>query len=217
MKSGLVIAAGGSSRRFGGNKLFEMLLGKPVFLHSLERLSPFVDETVLVVPESEKAHFADELAKHGLLERVRVVVGGSDRGASVLNGVLALRDDVEVVAVQDAARPYTSVDLLQRCLASAMEHGSGVAAHRVTDTIKVATPEGIVIDTPDRSTLWAAETPQAFLRQLLIEGYRKCSDAGAAITDDAQAVQALGVDVRLVENTENNMKITYRKDLNSGS
>ncbi|MBR0459894.1 MAG: 2-C-methyl-D-erythritol 4-phosphate cytidylyltransferase [Victivallales bacterium] len=210
--TGLVIAAGGFAMRFGSNKLFAELALRPVFLHSLARLAPYVAQTVLVVPVTAHNEFVQHLQMAGLTN-VTIVDGGPIRQASVLAGVKALRPEITLVAIQDAARPLTPVDLLQRCLESARQFGSGIAAHQVTDTIKVVSAEGIILSTPDRNTLWAAETPQCFRKDWLLEAYETCQQQNIVVTDDAQAVQLLGHSTRIVPSQTPNLKITYQDDL----
>lgn len=214
---GLVVAAGGSSRRFGaaGNKLLRDLDGLPVVCHCLRTLGSVVlpRHIVLVVAAGSEDDFRLAVDRAGLSGEIRMTPGGTNRTESVWNGVCALPPACSLVAVQDAARPRTGVELLERCVASARLHGSGVAAHRVTDTIKVADPGGIVLSTPARDTLWAAETPQVFRRDWLEAACRTVLESGAEATDDAQAVEHLGHPVHLVESRLPNPKITYPHDL----
>lgn len=212
---GLIVAAGGSSSRFGSNKLFERINGKPVFIMCLEQLVPVVGvkNAVLVVSADLRDEYHTILTEFAL-GGIRLANGGTDRAASVRSGLAVLPHGLDYVAIQDAARPLTTPALLRRCHDAAVEFGAAIAAHRVTDTIKVADSDGFAVDTPDRSTLWAAETPQVFRRSLLEDAYRHCAEQGIAVTDDAQAVQLLGHPVKLVENSDLNMKITYRHDLN---
>ena len=212
-RTGLVIAAGGASRRFGGgSKLFQELGGMPVFMHSVVNLRDACDCCVIVVPGHDKASFEQAL-ESCRIGGVQVVCGGAERSDSVLAGLKALPADVKYAAIHDAARPLASAALLLRCMEAARMNGAAIAAHRVTDTIKVADGGMHVIDTPDRDTLWAAETPQVFLREWLEEAYERCRLSGLHVTDDAQAVKSLGHDVLLVENTSCNIKITSRDDL----
>lgn len=213
-EAGLVVVAAGGSRRFGErNKLLEPLGGQPVFLHCLRRLGTVVppERTVLVVPPAERAAFAAALAGCGLA--IALVDGGASRAESVRAGLRALPPAVRLAAVQDAARPFTSAELLEHCLASAREHGSGVAAHRVTDTIKTVDEEEFVLDTPDRSRLRATETPQVFRRAELEDAYRLCLERSMQPGDEAQALESLGRPVRLVLHEDPNPKLTYRTDL----
>lgn len=213
---GLIVAAGGSSSRFGhGNKLLMDLAGLPVFCHCLRAFLPLLPagRAVLVVPAASEPLFAAALAAAGWGERVRLVPGGASRQASVQAGLAALPAAATIVAVQDAARPLATAELLARCVASARACGSGVAAHRVVDTIKAATAEGAVTATPDRRALWAAETPQVFRRDWLAAAYELVARDGLEVTDDAQAVQLAGHPVQLVESQQDNLKITRAADL----
>ena len=211
--SGVIFAAGGSSTRFGGNKLFAPLGGMPLFCHALKRFSEWLppNHCVLVVPLAEMDNFSQIIAEQNL-NNIIIAEGGATRFHSVASGLRSLPKEISLVAVQDAARPLTSLALLQACLQSARECGSGVAAHRVVDTIKTASTDGMVIGTPDRQSLWAAETPQAFRREWLEAAYG-LNTSSQVPTDDAQAVQNAGFPVKLVENHEPNLKVTYPADL----
>jgi 2-C-methyl-D-erythritol 4-phosphate cytidylyltransferase len=213
-EAGLVVAAGGGSSRFGGtNKLLQLLGDVPVFLHCLRRLGTVIppERTVLVAPADEHEAFADALREAGLA--IAVVDGGATRPESVLAGLRALPPEATLVAVQDAARPFTSAALLKRCLASAREHGSGVAARAVTDTIKTVDEQDFVLTTPDRSQLRATETPQVFPRDQLEAAYASCLSQDLYPSDEAQAIEALNHPVHLVVHDQANPKLTYASDL----
>ena len=211
---GLVVAAGGGSSRYGGgNKLLALLGGEAVFLHCLRRLAAVVPSarTVLVVPATEADAFAAALRQAGL--EIRLVPGGATRPESVLAGLRALPEEAEIAAVQDAARPFTPADLLRRCIESARAHGSGVAARPVVDTIKIVDEQDYVLTTPDRSRLRATETPQVFPRAELAAAYEQCLSRGLCPSDEAQAIEALNLPVRLVVHEQPNPKLTYVGDL----
>ena len=215
---GLIIAAGGSSTRFGkGNKLFQMLNDLPVFCHCLKN---FLDggtpaACLLVVPENSHNEFQLLLDRYlpALASQIQIIPGGDTRMASVLEGLNTLPANCCYVAVQDAARPLSSANLLQRCLDSARHTGSGIAAHRLTDTIKQATPDGKVLKTLDRNSLWATETPQVFQRELLMKAYQHCHNTQKNFTDDAQLLEETGIPVQLIDNPQPNPKITFPEDL----
>ncbi len=215
---GVVIAAGGSATRFGGttNKLLRNLDGIPLIAHCLRTFLTVLpaDQMVVVIPPGQGAEFHGALRAGGLDPKaIRCVGGGERRQDSVGNGLRALPSPLTIVAVQDAARPYSSQSLIKDCLESARRHGSGVAARRVVDTIKVADSAGRVQRTLDRNLLWATETPQVFRRELLEAAYRQANAQGLAVTDEAQAVEILGQPVHLVEHREPNPKITFASDL----
>jgi len=212
----LVVVAAGRNERFGSavNKLLIPLLGLPVVCHCLRRFAPVIrpEMTVLVVPQDQEPAFAAALRK-ARIRGVTLVAGGPARQDSVALGLAAVPPVARYVAVQDAARPFASAALLLQCIEAARKHGSGVAARRVTDTIKVASKAGRVRSTPDRRTLWAAETPQVFRREVLVTAYARVCQRRKQVTDDAQAVELLGKPVFLVEHSEDNRKITFASDL----
>lgn len=212
---GVIIAAAGAGSRFRyGNKLFKCLDGLPVFCHCLktflECLSP--EHIRLVVSEENRCVFRDILRKYNL-PQISCVAGGETRGQSVLNGLKDLPNSVEYAAVHDAARPYTSGELVEKCIASALKYGSGVAAKPVTDTIKITDTNGNVVSTPDRTRLRAAETPQIFIKEVLINAYEKLQKTPLPVTDDASAVELAGGRVHLVLHNGFNGKITFSHDL----
>lgn len=213
----LIIAAGGTSRRFGTgeNKLLRQLNGLPVICHTLKNflsvLNP--DMVVVVVPEGNEEQFRRAFAAGAVPDQIDVEKGGYTRQESVLNGLRELPERAQYVAIQDGARPFTSVELLTACLKSARQHGSGVAARKVTDTIKIAEPGGRVVSTPDRDTLWATETPQVFKTRLIHDAYEKAVRKNLHTTDDAQVAELAGHDVYLVAHYEDNRKITFVHDL----
>ncbi|MFO7821758.1 MAG: 2-C-methyl-D-erythritol 4-phosphate cytidylyltransferase [Lentisphaeria bacterium] len=217
----LIIAAGGSNRRFGPgrNKLLLSLKGMPVICHALRNFLPMLDPALalVLVPAGMHEVFKKALAEGGIPPEVRVETGGESRQESVMNGLRALPEKAEYVAVQDGARPFTSAEILKACLISARRRGSGIAAHKVTDTIKVANPDGQVTSTPDRNTLWASETPQVFKTSLIREAYEKVIRENRETTDDAQVLESTGHPVYLVPHQENNRKITFAHDLDNSA
>jgi len=214
---GVVIAAGGRGERFGTsrNKLLAPLDGLPLVCHCLRTFAEIVpaEQVVLVVPDELRLRFATCIRDAGISGKIHIIAGGESRQDSVTAGLLALPLQAHIIAVHDAARPYTSTSLIRRCIASARKRGAGVAARRVTDTIKVAEPDGRVLETKDRSVLWAAETPQVFTHAVIAQAYAHVRQLGISITDEAQAVEVLGESVFLVEHTEGNSKVTYATDL----
>ncbi len=216
--TGIVIAAGGSSQRFGGgNKLLCELNGMPVFLHCIHTLGTLVpaDNIVLAVHEKFQKEFQRQIERSmpGLL--LRMVPGGNTRTESVFRALEALPGNLEFAAIHDAARPLVTTDLFRRCHEACCEHGAAVAAHRINDTVKMEDGDGKLATPPvERDRLWGIETPQIFRLSDLKTALRKALDDGKSFTDDAAALEFYsGLRPVPVENAEPNIKITRVDDL----
>ena len=212
----LVVAAGSGERLGAGvPKAFVVLAGRPLVAFSLGAiLAAGVPRAVVAVPPGHGA--ASEAALADLAGQfplgLAVVEGGATRSGSVRNA-LAAAGDVEAIVVHDAARPLAEPELFTRTLAALAEVDCAVAAARVTDTIKEAGPDGLVVRTHDRSRLWAIQTPQAFRAQSLRRALDVTADVLAAATDDAWLVERAGGSVRVIESSPRNFKVTTPHDL----
>jgi len=213
----VILAAGGSGVRAGTAKQWLVLGGETVLRRVARTLSasPLVDEIVAVVPVADVDRGAAELA--GLSRPARAVAGGAARAESVRNGLAA--SEGAVLLVHDAARPFATAALAERVAAAAARDGAALAALPVTDTVKRAlTPAGEgdgarVAETLDRSTLWLAQTPQGFRRELLEHAFAAAGPAAAEATDECALVERLGAPVTLVPGEPGNFKITGPGDV----
>ncbi len=216
MVTAIVLAAGRSTRMGGGpNKQFINLLGRPLLWYSLDAFerSTSVDAVVLV-RRPDYAEQAQQIIRvSGFKKIVALVDGGVERQNSVWNGLEACDAATEIVAVHDGARPLTTPELIEATVASTRSHGTGIAATKVVDTIKEATPERTVERTVDRTKLWAVQTPQTAQFRLLREAYGLVLKKNLVVTDEAAAIELLGRPVHLVETLFLNLKITTPADL----
>ena len=209
-----IIAAGGSSTRFGTgqNKTLCLLAGRPVLAYSLRTFlaSPAVDEVILVARSGEEQAvraLAQSLAPQ---KPVAVVTGGADRVASVQKGLAAAKG--EIVLIHDGARPFVTEKMITSCLA-ALEGADGVTtAIPSRDTVKLADETGNVIATTCRRETFLVQTPQAFYREQLLRLHRTLSDRDT-VTDDCMLLERAGLRVKLVAGSERNLKITTPNDL----
>ena len=210
---GAVIAAAGSSSRMGGrDKLAEPLDGIPVILRTLAAVEavPEIREVVVVTREDRVEEYRRLL---GQCSRLRAVVpGGSTRQESVRNGVRALSPDCTLAAIHDGARPLVTPEVFARCIEAAQSCGAATAAVPVKDTIKLADEAGRVLDTPDRSRLWAVQTPQIFDRERYLRAAEEAERRGLSCTDDCQLFEAMGWEVQLVMGDYRNLKLTTPED-----
>lgn len=209
VKAGVVIAAAGSGERFGEKKQFKLLRKRPLLFHTL---NPFVtcsdiSEIVVVVPEENLELFSRELKSFTSAKSVRAIIGGARRQDSVLNGCLALSEDVEIIAVHDAARPFVTSKLISETIAGCRNTDGCIAALPSKDTVKKVRNNQIQ-STLDRNTIWLAQTPQTFHKNILISALKQNMEA----TDEASMVEALGGKVVVTEGFSGNFKITSRED-----
>jgi 2-C-methyl-D-erythritol 4-phosphate cytidylyltransferase len=215
----VILAAAGSASRFGRNKLVELLAGKPILLHSLRAFTRRDDVSHIVVATQcfSEIHQAIAAAASSIFvdPRLNFCPGGPCRAESVRLALQELPEDVEWVAVHDAARPLVSQELISDTFAAAQENGAAVPALPVNLTIKQAPgplPAKVVRTVP-RQELWAMQTPQIVRRRDLLEGYEKCTLPPEQVTDDVQLLEMIGKEVWLVPGDDRNLKITTPLDL----
>ncbi len=216
MNSAIIVAAGRGKRMgVGTDKAFLSLGSKPVLAWSMLAFEECVDiERIILVVRRDQITAAKTVAHmFGISKLQEVVVGGSSRQDSVLNGMKVLDPDTRYVCVHDGARPCVKPELIQATLRCAKRNGCGIAASRVWDTVKYVERGTTVSHTVDRAKLWAVQTPQTFSLGLLTKAYAEVKDKKATVTDDAAAVELLGEKVRLVEWNHPNIKITTADDL----
>lgn len=210
----IVPAAGSSSRMGGENKLLLPLEGIPVIARTLMALNEaeLVDEIVVAVRSEDLLPIGDLCKTYGISKPVKLVCGGDTRLASVYAASLECREDAELLAVHDGARPLADAALIDRVIAHAAKTNAAAPAVAVKDTIKVA-KDGVVESTPDRETLQAIQTPQAFDAQLLRAALQAAVDAGESVTDDCAAVERLSKKIYLTDGSYQNIKITTPEDM----
>lgn len=216
MNFGVIVAAG-KSERVGPNvdKAFLSLGTKPVLAYSLLAFEkcPDIDGVILVVRKDRVGAARGMAQMFGCAKVKRVIAGGSKRQISVCCGLACLNDDVQIVAVHDGARPCVTPDLISETIRAAKRHGSGVAAVKITDTVKCVEKGLTVSSTVDRSKLWAVQTPQAFRLDLILGAFALVRKKGVTVTDEASAMELAGEKVHLVTAPLSNVKITTADDL----
>lgn len=213
----VVAAAGSSTRMEGENKITALLGGVPVLIRTLRTLEqcPLVDE-IIIVTQSQLIPWAGEACREfGLTKVTKILVGGDTRVESVLHGVTECSPKVELIAIQDGARPFLTQDILCSALETAAVTGAAAPAVPMKDTVKEA-ENGVVVATPARERLFAVQTPQVFEASLLTAALTQAHRENAPITDDCSAVERLGMKVTLTQGSYENIKITTPVDLALG-
>ena len=212
-----IIPASGLGRRLTSDtyKAFVSLLGRPLIAHTLDTFQkcPAISEIVLVVPPERVSH-AEDLVKEFAFTKVRAVApGGKVRQDSVRNGLAKISSNCEIVVIHDGARPLVRCDTITKSIEAAVADGAATVAVPVVDTIKVSNDGFYVSTTLDRSNLYAVQTPQTFRREVIEQAYEQAYVDGYIGTDDASLVERLGLPVRIVEGSYENIKITTPVDL----
>ena len=216
MNSAVIVAAGSGTRMASqGDKLFLPVAGRPVVAHTWQRFdsAPFIGEIILVTREGMQNKFTELAEKFRFAKPFRLVAGGKERQDSVWNGLQALSPQAEIVAIQDAARPCTSLALIEATIAAARAEGAAVAAQPVSDTIKSSEDASFVSGHLDRSRLWSVQTPQTFRVEIIRRALSAARDKGMHVTDDTAACELIGQPVKLVHVPGPNPKVTVSDDI----
>ena len=221
MKVTALIPAAGIGSRMETNipKQFLTLAGQPVVVHALQifEAAPEVQEIFLMVPPGlEDRCRKDWVEAFGLKKVAKLISGGASRQDSVYEGLRATTSDTDIILVHDGVRPFVTRTMIRQAIEGASRYDGAVVAIAVNDTPKTADAGGRISATLDRSSLWLAQTPQAFKRKVLMEAYRQAYTEGVIQTDDAALVERLGYRVQIIPGAWDNLKITQPEDLSLG-
>ena len=208
----VIVAAGNASRMGGIDKVMAELKGEPMIVRTVRTFQECDAISEIVIVTRPDLILPITGLTRSMSKVKAVVAGGKSRQESVNLGLNALSDKVKLAAIQDGARPLITWQVIDRVVRAAHTHGAAIPAVPVKDTIKIGNG-GVIENTPDRATLFAAQTPQVFDFDLLRGALKKAEQDGATVTDDASAVEHLGMKVKIVEGDERNMKVTTPMDL----
>lgn len=215
--SAIIVAAGKGKRMGQGfNKQYIILREKPIVAHTLEvfEKSSYIDDIILVVPKEEMAYAEKEVvSKFNLRKVTKIIGGGKERQDSVYNGLLAVDNNCKIVMVHDGVRPFVNEDLIKKSIEKTKKTGAVILAMPVKDTIKIINSKDEVVDTPNRKKLWAVQTPQTFLYEVLKSSYDRAQKEHIFATDDSMIVEKSGYVVKKIEGSYKNIKITTPEDL----
>ncbi len=218
MKADAVIVSAGKGLRFaeGKKKQFYFLGGKPILARTLDKFEtcPLIRSIRLVVGQEDMDYCLKEIIEKYKFQKVsRIVPGGKRRQESVRNGIGALQNDADIVAIHDGVRPFVTQVMIEDSIHSAVHYGAVVVAVPVKETIKMSNPDGTVLHTLDRESLWQIQTPQTFKVNVIKDAYDRATKEGFVGTDDASLVERLGVKVHILPGSYTNIKITTPEDL----
>ena len=209
-----VVVAAGSAQRMGFDKLNVMLEGQPVLVRAIMpfELSPLIREIVVVTRADRLEEIAALCDRYQLKKVTGVVAGGKTRTESSLAGVMAVKSDCGLIAIHDGARPFVSQKIIESCVMSASKQYAAVPVLKSTDTLRQVDDEGTLSGTCDREHVVRVQTPQVFLADLLKGALSDAVQRNISFTDDATAVERMGVAIQTVEGDEENIKLTTPQD-----
>ena len=216
MTSAVIVAAGKGTRMGPGiDKLFLKCAGKPIIAHTWLKFdqTSCIGHIVLVVRDGMQDTFRQLASEYGLLKPFEIVTGGKERQDSVWNGIQALPQQCEIVAIHDGARPCVTRQLIEKTVQTATTFGAAVASQRVIDTIKVSRDGKTICSTPQRTHLWAVQTPQTFQVEIIKKALTQVRNQGILVTDDTAACEYIQQPVYLVESEQPNPKATSQSDI----
>ncbi|MDO5559610.1 MAG: 2-C-methyl-D-erythritol 4-phosphate cytidylyltransferase [Oscillospiraceae bacterium] len=212
--SAIIVCAGNSSRMNGINKQFADLGGRPVVAHSLlafEQCSEISE--IIVVTKDEFFSRISQIAKeYNISKLAHIISGGETRQESVINGLKHVSEENKMIAVHDGARPLVRCSDIRRVIADARIFGGATLGVPVKDTIKTVS-DGLITDTPPRSSLYITQTPQVFRKSSYLRGVEFALRNGLDFTDDCQLAESIGIKVCMTTGHYSNIKITTPEDI----
>lgn len=216
-----IVLAGGAGKRMNSDvsKQYMELAGKPVLHHSIAAFDSHdeIGEIVVVIRKGEEELFEREIfSKQQFRKNIKIVRGGDERSDSVRNGISILDSKSEMVLVHDGARPFLDKSIIDHNISGCRTYGACVTAVPSKDTVKIVSSSGEIVETPDRNTVFLAQTPQTFKTEIVAEALKSVQEEGLAVTDDSMAVESLGVKVQIVEGSYENIKLTTPEDMAVG-
>ena len=218
--NGVVIVAAGSGSRMKRdiNKQFIKLDGKEIIAYTIEKFykSEDIDDIVIVIKENEEKYFIENIINKYGFDNIKLAYGGKERQDSVYNGIKKLNRNCEIVLIHDGARPFVNENIIKNSIKEAKENNAVVVGVPVKDTIKVVDSNGNIVDTPNRSLLWSVQTPQSFKYEIITKAYEYAYSNDYYGTDDAMLVEHIGYNVKMIEGSYDNIKITTEEDLHFG-
>jgi len=217
MVSAIIVAAGKGVRMNNTtSKQYLDLAGQPILAHSVMAFDAcdLIDKIFLVIPKEDIEYCRKNiLSLLELKNEIKLVPGGEQRQNSVYNGLQAIDKKTDTVVIHDAVRPFIQSEEIKLCILGAKKFSACIPGIPVSDTIKRVGKSGFIEKTLVRDNIWLAQTPQAFKYELIIRAHEAARHDGYIGSDDSLLVERLGIDVKIINGSKNNIKITVREDL----
>ncbi|MGB2457793.1 MAG: 2-C-methyl-D-erythritol 4-phosphate cytidylyltransferase [Flavobacteriales bacterium] len=212
MKQYIIIVAGGSGSRMGSTipKQFLDLNSKPILMHTIEKMHQSLDhsEIILALPKSEFDTWKKLCQEHQFKVNHQVVEGGNTRFESVSNALKKVNEQ-SVIAIHDGVRPLVKNSVVNECMQTAQEKGTAIPVIAIEESLRQKTDSGSVVVNRDEYLI--VQTPQCFSSEVLLKAYQQ--DYSPTFTDDASVVEAMGIEIQLIQGNKENIKITTPEDL----
>ncbi len=210
MNVSVILAAGGSSTRFGKDKLIEKINNDEVIIYTLKKFYNILNiNEIVIVTAKHLIAIIKDLTKD--YKNVKVIEGSTSRQKSVFNGLKNVLKNTDYVIIHDGARPLIKEETILKCLNEAYISKAAAVGVKTTDTIKLTDDNLNIIKTIDRKCLYNIQTPQIFKYETILECHKKLYDKD--FTDDASMLEYLNIPVKIVEGEYSNIKITTKTDL----
>ena len=209
----VIIPAAGVGSRFGEEKQFKLLGGRPLLFYSLQPFleSSIIQEIIVVVPGNQITSIHRDLMSMSVGKPIKVISGGVRRQDSVENGVSASSSSANLICIHDAVRPFVTENMIANSISACENYDGAVVALPSRDTVKLSENDQIK-ETLDRSLIWLAQTPQTFKKDKLMAAFDNADRNNITATDEAALMEAMGFSIALVEGHPNNFKITTQDD-----
>lgn len=217
-----IILCGGSGKRMGAgkNKVLLKIKKRPLIFYTLKNFSDSkkVDIIVLVSAEKDKENFKKIVQNHDFKKVINIITGGKERQDSAYNGIKFVDEVVEnkkdlILLFHNGANPFITKREIEESIEEAKKYGASVVGHKTKDTIRKVNKSGISQGVIERSNLWNMQTPQTIKFDLAIKAFQKAEKEKFLGTDDVSLVERLGKKVKVIEASDNNFKVTTKKDL----
>ena len=212
-----IIVAAGQSRRMGGETSMQFILidGVPVIVRTLKafEIAERIREVVIAARQEDIPQMYALIQDYEITKVKQIITGGETRQESVFRAIAQVDENADFLAIHDGARPLIRPQEIDLAVSAAVEHGAAALGVPVKDTVKQVDADGKIVDTPERSTLWAVQTPQVFSRALYLRAAEQAGEAAAQLTDDCQLIERTGAPVYLVRGAYANLKITTPEDV----
>ena len=209
----VIIPAAGVGSRFGEEKQFKLLGGRPLLFYSLQPFleSSIIQEIIVVVPGNQITSIHRDLMSMSVGKPIKVIAGGERRQDSVENGVSVSSSSANLICIHDAARPFVTENMIANSISACENYDGAVVALPSRDTVKLSN-NGLVKETLDRKFIWLAQTPQTFNKDKLVVAFDNADQNDIIATDEAALMEAMGFSIALVEGHPTNFKITTQDD-----